>query len=121
MADEIRNSLSYFDRAMGSLQGLPDVVHAKPSTIPVVPTFGIGTQTYVVQTYRQREIGDSIFLQVIADGVSTRIVIPPAIADVIARQRDQLNTKSRSRAGKRIAEDLKSRGIEPGFMKHKKQ
>ena len=48
---------------------------------------------------------------------ATRIVIPPAVADVIARQRDQLTAKTRSRAAKRNAEDRKERGIMPGFMK----
>lgn len=114
---EKENGLSYFDRAIGALHGLPDVVSTKGSTLRVVPTFGIGSHTYIVQTFRQREIGDTIFLEMVAEGNTVRIVVPPAIADVIARQRDQLTYKTRSRAGKRIAENLRERGIKPGFMK----
>jgi hypothetical protein len=32
-----------------------------------------------------------------------------------------LTTKVRSRAGKRVAEDLKERGIQPGFLRGKKK
>ncbi len=118
--EEIKNSLSYFDRAIGSLHGLPDVVSTKATTLRVVPTFGLGSHTYIVQTFRQREIGDTIFLEITSESGATRIVIPAAIADTIARQRDQLTGKSRSRAGKRIAEDLAARGIKPGFMRKAK-
>jgi len=37
--------------------------------------------------------------------------------DVIARQRDALSGKSRSKAAKANAMDRKARGIEPGFKK----
>lgn len=120
MSEEIKNSLSYFDRAIGSLDGLPDVVKSKATTLRVIPVFGLGSHTYIVQTFRQREIGDSIFLEVTSADGNTRIVIPPDVADTIARQREQLTTKSRSRAGKRVAEDLAARGIKPGFMKSRK-
>lgn len=122
MANEKDNpTLSYFDRAIGQLHGLPDVVSTKATTLRVVPTFGIGSQTYIVQTFRQREVGDTVFLEITSDQGATRIVVPPDVADVIARQRDQLTTKTRSRAGKRVAEDLKARGIQPGFMRKKKR
>lgn len=117
--DNEKTGLSFFDRSMGILHDLPDVVSTRPSTIGVVPVFGIGTQTYIVQTYRQREVGDTIFIQWVADGVAIRMPIPPAVADLIARQRDQLTAKSRSKAGKQIAETLKEKGIKPGFMKKK--
>lgn len=110
-------ALNYFDRMSGTLHGLPDVVHTRPTTTRVVPPLGLGTHTYIVQTFRQSEEGDVIFLEVASEGNITRIVIPPAIAETIARQRDQLTFQSRSRAGKRRAEDRKSRGLKPGFMK----
>jgi hypothetical protein len=117
MNEQKAGALNYFDRAMGTLHDLPDVVRSKPTTLRVVPPFGLGSHVYVVQTFRQREVGDSIFLEHVSEGDTVRLVIPPAVADVIARQRDQLTTKVRSRAGKRIAEDLRERGIRPGFLK----
>lgn len=122
MSDEIRNNplLSYFDRAIGSLHGLPDVVSTKATTLRVVPTFGLGTYLYAVQTFRQRDLGDTIFLEHVSENGTVRLVIPSAVADVIARQRDQLTSKTRSRAGKQRAEDMKARGELPGFMRKPK-
>lgn len=116
---ENENRLNFFDRVMGSLHGLPDVIRSKATTLRVVPTFGIGSHTYIVQTFRQKEIGDTIFLEVTSESGATRIVIPPSVADAIARQREQLTGKSRSLAGKRVAADLRERGIKPAFLKKK--
>jgi hypothetical protein len=41
------------------------------------------------------------------------------VAAVIARQRDQLSAKSRSKSAKLVAQDRKDRGELPGFMKYK--
>lgn len=109
-------SLSYFDSVIGKFHNAPETISTSIRPLRVVPTFGIGAHTYTVQTFRQRDIGDTIALEVTAEGVNQRIIIPPAVANVIARQRNQLNTKSRSRAGKRIAEDRAAQGLKPGFM-----
>lgn len=121
MENEVRNNptLSYFDRAIGTLHGLPDVVSTKPTTMRVVPTFGFGTHVYVIQTFRQRDIGDSVFLEHVSENGTVRLVIPPAVAEVIARQRDQVTARSRSRAAKRVADERKAQGIKPGFLKKK--
>lgn len=117
MANE---TLNPFDRAIGALDGLPDVISTKTTTMRVVPTFGFGTYLYAVQTYRQRDRGDTIFLEHVSEHGTTRLVIPPEVSAVIARQRDQLTARARSRASKRAAEDRKARGIQPGFMKKKR-
>lgn len=114
------NTLGFFDRAIGSLHGRPDVISSRATTLRVVPSFGLGSHTYIVQTFRVREIGDTVFLEVTSEQGAVRIVIPPDVADCIARQRDQLTAQSRSRASKRVAESLKEQGIKPGFMRHKK-
>lgn len=121
MEPEKNNGLSYFDRALGNLHGLPDVISTRPAPLRVVPPFGIGSHLYSIQTFRQRDEGDYIFLEHVSDNGTERLVIPPAVADAIARQRDQLTAKSRSRAGKRRAEEMKERGIAPGFMRRKKK
>lgn len=111
--------LSYFDRMMGTIHELPDVVSTKSTTMRVVPPWGIGSHTYIVQTFRQREIGDTVFFEMVAENETIRVVIPPKVSEVIARQRDQLTAKSRSRAGKARAALMKEQGIQPGFMKKK--
>lgn len=110
-----------FDRTMGALVDLPDVTHTKPSTLTVVsPLLGL-TQTVIVQTFRQREQGDTIFLQHIDDAGSVRIVLPPAVADAIVRQRESLTVKVRRKIGKEQAQARKARGELPGFMQGKKR
>jgi len=109
-----------FDRLIGGLHGLPDVVCTAPSTVrAIVPLIG-SAQTFIIQTYRQREQGDTIFLECVSGEGSLRLAIPPKVADVIARQREALTDKSRSKAAKAVAAERKAAGILPGFMKGKR-
>lgn len=109
-----------YDRQLAALHGLPDVVRTKPSTIRSVPTLGVGgTQVFVVQTYRQSERGDTLFLEVVGAGAAVRIVLPPAVTTVIARQRDALTGKARSKAAKATAADRAARGERPAFLRSK--
>ena len=110
-----------FDRLIGQLDGLPDVISTKATTVrAIVPLVG-SAQTFIVQTYRQREQGDTVFLECIHGDGSFRLALPPNVSDVIARQREALTGKSRSKAAKANAMDRKERGILPGFMKGKKR
>ena len=109
-----------FDRTIGLLHGLPDVTEVKTSVTRVVPPFGVGgTQLYVVQTYRQKEQGDTIFLEHVSETGTVRLVIPPQVSAVIARQREQLTAKTRSKAAKAVAQERKERGEIPAFLKSK--
>ena len=111
-----------FDRTIGVLHGLPNVTLTKTSVTRVVPPFGVGgTQLYVVQTYRQRDQGDTIFLEHVSETGTVRLVIPPQVAAVIARQRDQLTGKTRSKAAKAVAQERKERGEIPAFLKSKRK
>ena len=110
-----------FDRTIGILHGLPDVTEVKTSVTRVVPPFGVGgTQLYVVQTYCQREQGDTIFLEHVSETGTVRLVIPPQVSAVIARQREQLTAKTRCKAAKAVAAQRKERGDIPGFLKSKR-
>lgn len=109
-----------FDRVIGSLHGLPDVATTKPSTIRDVTEMVGDSQVFIVQTYRQKEKGDTIFLECSNKSGTVRLAIPPPVADAIARQRDSLTTKSRVSAGKANAQARKDRGELPGFMKRRK-
>jgi hypothetical protein len=109
-----------FDRLLGALHGLPDVATTKPATVrAVVPMVG-ASQLYIVQTFRQRETGDTIFLECVSQNGTVRIAIPPQVSDAIARQRDVLTGKTRSKAAKTVAQARKDRGELPGFLKHRK-
>jgi hypothetical protein len=109
-----------FDRLLGSLHGLPDVTSTKPSTLrTMTPILGT-SQMYILQTYRQRERGDTIFLECVSKDGSVRLALPPAVSEAIARQRDALTGKVRSKIGKANAQARKDRGELPGFMKNRK-
>ena len=111
-----------FDRTIGLLHGLPDVTEVKTSVTRVVPPFGVGgTQLYVVQTYRQKEQGDTIFLEHVSETGTVRLVIPPQVSAVIARQREQLTAKTRSKAATAVAQERKERGEIPAFLKSKRK
>jgi hypothetical protein len=115
-----------YDRLLGALDGLPDVTRTKPSTITVVPSLGVGgSTTYIVSTIRQRassgegenEKGfsrDYVFLQAVRASGAIRLVLPPQIADAIARQRDALTTKTRAKIGRASMEARKARGEDLG-------
>ena len=104
-----------FDRTIRSLNGLPDVITTKATTVRSLSSVLELSQTFIVQTYRQREEGDTIFIEYIGIEGSLRLALPTAVSDVIARQRDALSDKSRSKAAKANALDRKARGIEPKF------
>jgi hypothetical protein len=118
---KVYKTVDKFDRVMGALVNLPDVTHSKPSTVTAVSPLIGEAQTFIIQTFRQREQGDTVFLQYVDGDGSVRMVIPPAAADAIARQRDALTTKVRRKVGKDNAAARKARGELPGFMKGKKK
>ena len=106
-----------FDRLLGSLDGLLDVVRTNPPTIrSLTPLLG-SAETYIIQTYRQKDVGDTIFIEAIHTGGSLRIVLPPKVAEVLARQRDTLTSKSRRKAAQTIAQECKNQGQAPAFPK----
>jgi|SRR5712692_5738744 len=113
-------TIDKFDRMKGALENLPDVTKSKPSTISVVSPLIGENQTFIVETYRQRDVGDFIFVQYLDADKSIRVGIPPAAAEAIARQRDSLTTKVRKRVGRDQAAARKARGELPGFMKGRK-
>lgn len=106
-----------FDRQIGALHGIPDVLSTKSSVINAVTPIVGDAQTFTVQTYRQPEIGDTIFLQCVTKNGTIRIALPAQVANAIARQRDALSSRSRSKRAKEVAQARKDRGELPGFMK----
>ena len=120
MSEDTAKAFDTYDRQIGALKGLPDVIEVKPSTVRVsIPLLGL-SQTVIVQTIRQRAVGDHIFLETVSRDGAIRIVLPPQVADTIARQRDALTAKSRSKAARTLAQERKERGELPAFLKRKK-
>ena len=119
MNDDRESVRSNFDRILSGLHGLPDVTHTQPSTVRTVDFIGT-SQTFIITTYRMREQGDTIFLEMVSGEGSLRVVLPPQVADTISRQRDALTTKVRRKIGKAAAAERKARGELPGFMKGKR-
>jgi hypothetical protein len=122
MSEDTRKDL--FDRKLGALFGVPDVLSTQPTTIQVATPLVGEAQTFIVQTYRQRDgdkSGDTVFLQYVDGAGSVRIVLPPQVTHCIARQRDALTTRSRKRGAQQAADDRKARGIVPAFLKGKRR
>lgn len=109
-----------FDRLLGSLHGLPDLSYVKPSTVQTISPLVGCTQLFIVQTYRQKDSGDTIFLQAVSKEGTVRLALPPAVADAIARQREALTGKSRSRAAAENMKQRMARGEVPGFQRKRK-
>lgn len=107
-----------FDRTFRSLTGRPDVVGTRPTTVQSVHPILELTETFIVQTFRTKESGDTVFVQYIGKDGSLRLALPPDVADTIARQRDALGTKNRRIVAKRVAAERKAAGIAPGFLKN---
>lgn len=118
-------SVDKYDRMMGALANLPDVTHTKPSTIQTLSPLIGEAQTFIVQTYRQSEVGDTVFLQYVDADKAVRLVLPPKAVEAICRQRDSLSTTNRRKAasatGKRLAAERKARGEQPAFLTAKKK
>lgn len=119
------NRISKYDRIRGGLQG---VAHfTKPSTIKNVEDVTGRAETFIVETARHElrtakqsgETGDTIFVECVDENGVTRLALPPSVSSAIARQRDALTARSRSRAAKTSALARKERGEVPGFMRKK--
>lgn len=102
-----------FDRTVRSLTGLPDTVQAGPSTIVTISPLINLAQTWIVQTYRQRERGDIILLQRIDGSGGQRFVVPPDVARAIAAQYDSLSKKNRKRGARQAYETRIAKGDDP--------
>jgi hypothetical protein len=88
------NTVAKFDRIRGGPEGI--ALFTKPSTIKNVQPITGANETFVVQTGRHEELGDTIFVECIDDSGVTRLALPPKVAALIASQRDALTARRRS-------------------------
>jgi len=101
-----------FDRLRAGFDGRPDVVKTRISTVRNVDPLVGNVTTFLVESVRAKDQGDTIFLEVASKDGNVRIVIPPKAANVIARQREALTNKVRSKIAKAQAEQRKAEGVE---------
>lgn len=110
------SQLSAFDRKLGEFLGLNDCVSSASTVIREVPTLGIGgTETFIVQTVRQKDVGDYVFVERISDDGTVRLVLPPSVTAAIARQRDSTIAKNRRLTGRAAMADRMAAGYRPTF------
>ena len=112
------NAPDPYDRLLGALDGLPDVIQTKPAPVRTVTPLVGNAETWTVQTVRQLEQGDTIFLERTGRDGFIRLAIPPKVSAVIARQRDALTTKARRKAARAGVETRRAAGVVP-FQKKK--
>lgn len=117
MAEE--QQVSKYDRVRGGLDGV--ALFTKPTTIRSVQSITGKAETYVVETGRHPELGDTIFVECVDENGVARLALPPKVADAISRQRDALTARTRSRAAQDVARARKERGELPGFMHSKRK
>lgn len=110
------NRLKPYDRVMGSLDGMPDVVKSRPSPVRVTTPIVGTSETFIIQTFRSAE-GDTVFIEHTGPETYERYFLPPAAVRVILRQRDGLEAQNRKKAGRALAAERKAAGIEPAFLR----
>lgn len=110
MADQPAGMIAEFDRQLGMLVGLPDVTHTKAQTVSyLTPLTGLA-QTFIAQTFRHREEGDTIFLQFVSADGAVRIVIPPKVTAALHRQDSSLGKRNRKAAARQAVETKRAKG-----------
>lgn len=121
-----------YDRLLGALDGLPGVLATKPAIAQqLTPILGT-SQTFVIRTVRQQERDEqndsatpaafTVFLEHTSRETGLiRLVLPPKVTDLIARQRDALTALARKRTAKRVAQERKARGDVPAFVRAKRR
>jgi hypothetical protein len=114
------SSRDLFDRIVGSLAGRPDVEATKPSTIIATHPLVGDTETYIVQTYRDKDSGgETVFVQHVSATGTVRMVIPNEVAEVIARQSYSLSKRLRKQSAKESMRQRMAGGYVPNFSKKK--
>lgn len=102
-----------YDRLMAALDGIPDGARSRPTTVRVITPLLGNVETFVVQTFREKEAGDTIFVEHNGPDGFERYYLPPAVVRVLLRQRESLEAQIRRRIGRQQAAERKAAGIKP--------
>ena len=109
------STITPYAKIRGGLQGV--ALFTKPSTVRWVRPLDGESETYIIETCRQDEIGDTIFIEALSGDTVVKIALPPKAAAAIASQRESLTSRRRSAAGRARAQADKAAGRAPGFMR----
>jgi len=74
-------TIDKFDRLLGQLIGLPDVTQCKPTLVRVTSPIIGDTRTITVQLVRQKDQGETLFVEHIDENGCVRIVLPAAAVE----------------------------------------
>ena len=89
-----------YDRLQHDYSGLPGGSKTTPAIVQVIPLSPLaGVAEWTVQTIRAADVGDLVFLNRMG-AQPMRIVLPAKVTAMIARQREALTSKARSRAAR---------------------
>jgi len=97
-----------FSRELRSLRDNPGAI-SSTSTIQTQDFYG-NAATWVLETFRDGEGREQVFLQRVDQVGGQRIVLPAAVTAALARHRDQLATRAKRRQGHRLVAQRKERG-----------
>lgn len=110
MSDEARLPTDEYSRDLARLKGHPDAFETT-STTERADFYG-NHEAWVVKTIRINGEATVFMIRTSASG-QLRMVIPPDITAVIARQRDTITDKSRRRGAIKAAATREALGIKP--------
>jgi hypothetical protein len=110
--------ISKYDRRYGSL--IDAFIHTKPSTVKIHETITGRSETFIIQTVRHEEMGDYIFVECVDENGTTRLSLPPKVANAIAAQRESLTKRKRSIASRRVMANRMASGEVLGFQRKRK-
>jgi hypothetical protein len=115
--DETRLPTDPFSQALRRLRDNPAAVE-KESLIDLQNFYG-QAETWVVRTIRV-EGADVIFLQHVDANGGHQWVLPPEVTAAIARQREGIASKIRTRGARKAAATRAANGMRPAFLKAEK-
>jgi len=112
---EDTQTVSKYDRIRGGLHNV--ALFTKPSTIKNVQAITGKSETYVVETARYEDQGDTIFIEALDENGLTRLALPPKVANAIAAQRDALTRRRRSMVSRAVMKARIAAGEAIGFQR----
>jgi hypothetical protein len=97
-----------YSRELRQLRDNPGALSSQ-STIQTQDFYG-NAATWVLETYRDGDGREKVFVQKIDELGGARLVLPPEVTAALARHRDQLAARAKRRQGHRLVAQRKERG-----------